>query len=161
MKEFEVQGGNLIKILQSPEEMFLYWDDLLEGYQAMCRNKLQDSVDTFTRRMMTCLFSDKYREGGLHILTSKNGKFLGYGAAYDSTGRCDDHKSMFVYALYSNQKYVKAVQTMLQFAEDTAREFGYKELITTNGRFSGAIFRWYENRMGFKRLCITFRKELL
>lgn len=148
-----------MKVVETPEELETFIDLLQEGYTAICKHKIPDTYEIFMQKILKCVYAWKKSTGGLAIMCSKNGKPLGFGACMGYNGG-QPHKVMLIYAVYSNKKDLSAAKELMDFCEMRAKNFGCQELMAHTGRFSGAVFYWFENTMGFVRHCTTFKKAI-
>lgn len=145
----------------NPQQVLDNWAFFLEGLVEL--NNPQGArgdvhSEAFLKIALTIV--DKGLDFGLvAMLTSVNGKPLGFGMAYDNTEPfCQ--RSAIVYAVYSNKKCPSTTKELLYHAEIWATNNGFKNLHACSRRFSGAGFRLFESIWGFRRVCIVFNKDL-
>lgn len=99
-------------------------------------------------------------DGLVCLLTSKNGKPLGFGCGFSGEdfnfARC-----FYVWQAYSNQKCSTALSELLSFCESYARTLGHDCVKTSTPRMSGAADRLFEDILGFKREFYTYSKSIV
>lgn len=157
MIDFPTDRGNVIKVVETPEELVPFKSFIDEGYTAICEHKIPDTYDVFLQKIISSVYAWKSCTGGLAILCSKNDKPLCYGACLGYPSKV---KTMLIYAVYSNRIQPRVVQDIMFFCEQRAKNFGCQELVAHTGRFSKHVYKWFEDKMGFSRHHITFKKEI-
>lgn len=154
-------SGNLIDRIDTCQALTDAWPLFAEGLENLNdfrRTNANLQVDHFFKVVCRVV---KQREGLVLRVLSKNEKPLGFGVAYGCSTEIYPERICHIYAVYSNGKNSKAISDLLTSCQEWAQKMGFKELQACSSRFSGATFRWFEAKHGFKRAQITFKKELV
>ena len=133
---------------------------LIEGYHAMNKKRkvFEVDVDGFVKTLI-----------GILNTTPKNGIFValdgeeavGYGAAFDDTPAFAPRKELLLWALYVKPKYPGLVVVQLfEAAKQKAKEEGYEVMKAFNSRFTGGMYRLFEDKLGMRRNRIQFNYNL-
>lgn len=157
------KNGNILEVVKTQTALIEEWPFYLEGLVSMNdprRANMRETPDVFLKMMSRIVACSKTDDGCLVVVRSKNGKPLGFGAAFNATGDFSRIKILFIYAVYSNGKNAKTVSDLMEWCEGFAKEHEYNALQAVTGRFSGAAFRWFEGKFGFRRKSLIFQKEL-
>lgn len=161
VRNYRFKSGNYMQIFRDLSDVTANWDFLKEALSEMndpARANMNENDDEFLKTVLHMVHSWPNAAAG--ILRSKSGKPLGFGAIYDSSSRFQNHRTLFVYATYSNGKYKMAVPELLEWTESFARNYGFHEILACTGRINGATFYWFEKKLKFRRRFIVFKKEL-
>lgn len=158
-----MQTGNHTKIITSLEEFLAWWPFLIEGLSVLqdkhAGNNPDITADEFFRHLLHVL-SGGVDYGIIMLLLSKNDKPLGYIVVNDNTYLFQT-KTAVVYAIYSNNKCPSTVHELVHDATLWGRPRGYKCVQATSYRLNGAALRWFERKLGFRRRCIVFEREVV
>ena len=158
------KNGNEIERVDTQDRLLEVWPFFLEGLESLNdsrRANMEETPEKFFKMVSRIVgLSKKVTAGAVVVVKSKGGKLLGFGSGFDATGLFPTHRILFIYAVYSNGKNAKAVEDLMNWCEDYAKEAGFQELQAATGRFSGAAFRWFEGKFGFRRKSLVFRKKV-
>lgn len=108
---------------------------------------------------MLCRVACLGKHGLVCILTSKNGKPLGFGCGF-SAEDFDMNRCFYVWQAYSNGKCHTALSEMLGYCESYARTLGHSKVKTATPRLNGAADRLFTETLGFDREFYTYTKTL-
>lgn len=152
------QSGNRVEEVKDLTSLMKWWDFIASGLADLNdphKGRGDLTVDSLFRNVVYSLSTG----GVVLVLTSKNGKGLAYVIARDNTEPyCQ--KSLLVFAAYSTGKFPHAREQMLEYLEQWAKKHGFAELHAFSRRVNGAAVRWFEQKCGFRRICMGFRKVL-
>ena len=157
-----MNSTNIFTWLKSLSEIQTHWDFFLEGLTNLNdpHGARGDLTPVQFFQMLLYAVEKHPHHGGVGLLTSKNGKPLGYGVVLDNTEPfC--RKSVVVYAVYSNGKCATTTVELLANAERWAREHGFAEMQACSRRINGAAIRLFEKKWKFRRICLVFHKEIV
>lgn len=146
--------------VQTLEQLTVLVPLFLEGYHAMNKRKKVFEVDQdgFIKTLI-----------GILNTTPKNGLFValdgdvpvGYGAAFDDTPAFATRKELLLWALYVRPQYPGLVVVQLfEAAKQAAKEQGYEVMKAFNSRFTGGMYRLFEDKLGMRRNRIQFNYDL-
>lgn len=133
-----------------------------EGWTMITRPECARDVFSWDGFLKTLLHVASLDEcnGAVILFTSCNDKPLGFYVLCDNTEIFSDHRTVLIFAGYSNGKYEQAPLASIDFVEKWARDRGFKEIHAHTRRMTGAAARLYERKLGFTRLSWAFKKEL-
>jgi len=98
-------------------------------------------------------------QGLICLLTSKNDKPLGFGVGFSAVDFNGD-ACFYVWAAYSNAKCKTTLNELLSACEMHAKTLEFNSVKMATPRITGAAFRLFEERLGFSREYITFKKNI-
>jgi hypothetical protein len=160
MTPFVPTTTNKVKVLTTVDEILEHWSFFYEAMVALndpSKARANYTPEEFFNMLVKC--TQLGREGLVLVLTSKNGKPLGCGCAFTGTDFCGE-TCFFVWAAYTTGRCTTALQELMSYAEDYARHIGHKNFRMSTPRINGAAFRLFEDKLGFRRDYITFKKSL-
>ena len=132
----------------------------IEGYQAMNKRKKVFEVDQegFLKTLIGILNTSP--KNGIYVALDDDVP-VGYGAAFDDTPAFAVKKELLLWALYVRPQYPGTVVAMLFDAAKTgAKEQGYEIMKAFNARFTGGMYRLFEDKLGMRRNRIQFNYNL-
>lgn len=132
----------------------------LEGYHAMNKRKKVFEVDQdgFVRTLIGIL--NTLPENGISVAFDGD-EPVGYGAAFDNTPAFAMRKELLLWALYVKPEYPGTVVSMLfDAAKEHGRKHGYQVMKAFNSRFTGGMYRLFEDKLGMRRNRIQFNYNL-
>lgn len=151
---------NLVVRLTSAYDIAENWDFLLLTMEELCdprRARAKYTAESWFN--MLCRVTTLGADGLVCLLTSKNGKPLGFGCGF-SAEDFDLNKCFYVWQAYSNGKCHTALSEMLGYCESYARTLGHKKVKTATPRLNGAADRLFTETLGFDREFFTYTKNL-
>lgn len=157
-----IATSNVFRWLGGLADVEANWDFFREGLASLNdpHGARGDLTELQFFQILLYAIAKHPRQGGVGLLTSKNGKPLGYGIMLEDTEPfCK--RSAVVYAVYSNGKCATTTEELLENAERWARTEGFVELHACSRRINGAAIRLFEKKWKFKRICLVFRKEVI
>lgn len=164
---FNSPANKLLRV-ESYAKLVHYWDFFLEGLTAV-RNDSQDNMpgvgnEEFFKTLISLATGE--RNGTILLLTSKNGKPLGYMVLIDVTLPYGE-KTINCYLAYTNRKCPSTMQELRFEGERWSRENGFKRLqaisyrVKPMPRLSGAIRRYFNRTLGLRERCVVFEAEIV
>ena len=132
----------------------------LEGYHAMNRKKKVFEVDEegFVKTLIGILNTKP--ENGIFVAFD-DGEPVGYGAAFNDTPDFARHRELVLWALYVKPTYPGVVvKELFDAAVTEARHQGYTVMKAFNSRFTGGMYRLFEDKLGMRRNRVQFNYEL-
>jgi len=149
----------VIEEVRTFEQIQENWPFFLEGLNDLNHiSKIEREVPSEEFLKMICRAACG-GAGVVWITKSINNKPLFYGIVLDDTAPFK-HKTLLIYAAYSNKKNNQVTQWTLDRLEAWAKTQGYKELHAFSYRFSKAGYSLFTRIWNFKRKAILFTKEL-
>jgi hypothetical protein len=133
---------------------------LIEGYHSMNKRKkvFEVDVDGFIKTLVGILNTTP--QNGLFVALDGD-EAVGYGAAFDDTPAFAQKKELLLWALYVKPQYPGTVVAMLfDAAKQAAKEQGYEVMKAFNSRFTGGMYRLFEDKLGMRRHRIQFNITL-
>ena len=149
-----------IKPVENLEQMVQCTPLFLEGYRAMNKKRKVFEVDEdgFIKTLLNILNTQP--DNGI-LVAFDDGEPVGYGAAFEETPAFAKRRELLLWALYVKPQYPGTVVTMLfEEAKQVAREQGYQVLKAFNSRFTGGMYRLFEDKLGMRRNRIQFNYNL-
>ena len=140
-----------IRPITSLPELTVLMPLFIEGYHAMCKRKNAFDVDLngFVNTLVK-VFND-YPDSQIIVLFDDDMP-VGYSVGMDDTTSFGLQREMLVWALYVKPQYKgSAVVELFNYGMVEAKRLGYGTLKAFNSRFTGGMFRFYENKLGMKR----------
>ncbi len=154
------QTSNEIVVLREPNEIFARWPFFLEGMLALGdprRANAKYTPENFFNMLIKVV--QMGRAGLVAVLESKNGKPLGFGVGYTAVD-FNEETCFYVREAYTNSKCTTTLNELLHYTESYARGLGHQCIKMSTPRINGAALRLFEEKLGFKRAHISFRKDL-
>jgi hypothetical protein len=147
-----------VVVIKEIQKLFLHQDIIVEAYEVF-RKKVnyEITLDAFYKVLMNIIGSDEH--GAIFLFNNKNGKTVGFAAAYDGTVSYGA-KSMFVYCAYANPKDANVFGFMVSWFSRWCKEHGFVSFAMQTRRSSGAAIRCFEEKYGFKKSAVIFTKEV-
>lgn len=99
------------------------------------------------------------RHGLVCVLTSKNGKPLGFGAGFTAEDFHGD-QCFYVWQAYSNSKCRTALSELQSACDEYARAIGHKVVKTATPRLTQSAVRLFTDVLGYSQEFFTFKKTL-
>lgn len=94
------------------------------------------------------------------IIKSRKGAMLGLISGYAGTDHTGQ-RAFNIYSAWHNQKDQLVISAFLSWLDRWCQQHGYNYYLTETTRSSGASIRCFEQKYGFKRVAITFRRDVL
>ena len=101
----------------------------------------------------------KAPKGVFIVALDDEGNYLGYICGFEQVMSLAT-PVMHMYAIFSNQKQQGVGKFLSHRFDEVAKERGYKVTTLCSARFGGSAFRFFEDRLGYRRVNTTFAKEL-
>jgi hypothetical protein len=133
---------------------------LIEGYHAMNKKRkvFEVDVDGFVKTLVGILNTTP--KNGILLVKDEN-EVIGYGAAFDDTPAFATRKELLLWALYVRSNYPGTVVVQLfEAAKQNAKNQGYEVMKAFNSRFTGGMYRLFEDKLGMRRNRIQFNYDL-
>lgn len=154
-KEFFIERITTFKELEQ------WWPVIVEGLPGLneyAPEKRRISSEYLLQVSLMCI--EMGTEASLFgVITSKNGKPLGWVMVLENTLRFKD-KTCVVFAAYSNGKCPGLTKGVLVQIEKWAKENEFKEIQAMSFSFNGSRFRLFERTWKMRRTAVLFTKEL-
>lgn len=148
--------------LRTLQDILQWWNFLREGVEQINDGQPWDEArlpeETLFKRFLhlTELRDD---EQLMVVFTDELNNPLGYGVAYDSTPRFYK-RTLKIFCGYSNHKSPLFSRQIFNHIEKWAKENNYHFVTFSTARTSGATYRVFERKYKYRRLALTFFKEL-
>lgn len=155
------QTSNQVVRLTRSQDVIQFWEFLKEGLYEF--NKLAigpwralTEGEWLAYLLDTVGVLDRFLIG---VVLSKNGKPLAYGLC-EVRDTFFGEQNLVVVFTYSNEKSYTAPIDLLQAAEEFCKHHGIAKLMAQSRRITSGPIRWFERKLGFRRLSIQFYKEV-
>lgn len=128
----------------------------IEGYAAMNRKKKVFEVDQegFIKTLIGVL--NTTHENAILVAFDEETP-IGYAVGFNDTPAFATSKELLMWALYVKPQYRgDVVVGLFQTGVEFARKKGYSAMKAFNARFTGSVFRLFENKLGMRRHRIQF-----
>lgn len=132
----------------------------VEGYYAMNRKKKVFEVDLegYKKTLLGVLNSQP--QNGI-LVVYQDDQAVGFGVGFDETPSYAQHREMLLWALYVQPQFRgEVVVRLFEDACTEARQLGYSVLKAFNSRFTGGMYRFFEQKLGMRRNRILFNYNL-
>lgn len=157
-----LSNGNRIVEISNYDDFRIHWPFLLEGIQSMRKKAAERSaaltVDEFLK--VTISLSLVAQSGRIMLLTSKNGKLLGYIVLCDNTAKFGP-KTCVVYALYSTCQCPTTVKDLGHAALLWAKSNEYKRVQGCDYRMNNGSKAFFRSKMQMKLVCHVYEAEII
>ena len=148
-----------METIRDHERFIELWPMFHDGLAAMNdRSNLNENEDTYLKQMLCMMAS--WPDGTVAVLKSKNNKPLGFIAGFNATASFGTKKTLFVYALYSNGKYINASRELLDWGRRLARQYDYSVISMETGNLNGGAVQFFTRKLGFTAKRVLFSQEL-
>lgn len=159
MKSYTPYSSNRLVELKTVYDLVGHWNFLQEGMTALNdqkRARANYNAESFLTMLTKVTLMP---EGIVLLLTSKNGKPLGFGCAFSATDFNGD-SCFYVWCVYSNGRCHTCLSELQSHCEDFARRFGHTNIKIATKRNTAAAIRLFEGTLGYAREFLTFCKKL-
>lgn len=143
------------------DDVLRFRDLLVEGWHSLAE-RFDDRSDFNDQSfILRCLDAALCRDNSrqLFVFTSKNNKPLGFILAEDGSEGAE-RTTLFIYAAYSNGKFMNAPSAGIGFVEKWARLAGYSKIRLLSRRLNGSAMRLFRRKLGLKPVGVLFEKTL-
>lgn len=133
----------------------------LEGFEAMNKRRKVFEVDAdgFVKTLIGILNIPE--RNGIVVAFDDDGTAVGYGAAFDETPAYAAKRELLLWALYVRPQYPGVVvKGLFDKAKELAAQNGYQVMKAFNARFSGGMYRLFEDRLGMRRHRVQFNIDI-
>jgi hypothetical protein len=97
---------------------------------------------------------------GIFLLAiSDQGEYLGYVFGYEQVVALIT-PVMHLFSAFSNKKESRVYKFLVDSFDQMSKDRGYSVTTFCTSRFGGSVFRFAEDRLKYRRVNITFAKEL-
>lgn len=149
--------NKLIRIVDT-KSLLKWWPFFKEGIKWLqSKGWFDHSEDIAFKTILT--ITEMGKRGYVAVITSKNGKPLAFGVAYENTPDFYDKRSFLSYITYSNNKDSKAYNSLLDEFKRYAKGEGINILYVSTRRCCGSAIRCF-NSFGFLQDFLIFKMEI-
>lgn len=157
---YEMKSENYVETIRDNESFLTHWPMFAAGLDAMNeRSNMNENFDNYLRQMLCMMAS--WPNGAIGVLKSKNDKELGFTAIFNATPAFLTKKTLYVYALYSNGKYIYTSKELLDWGKRCAREYGYEVMSMETGNLNGGAVQFFTRKLGFTAKKVLFSQEIV
>lgn len=154
-----MKSGNYVETIRDTEKFLEMWPMLIEGLEAMnTRSNMNENVDRYLKQMLCMMAS--WPDGAIAVLYSKNDKPLGFTAIFNATPAFLTRRTLYVYALYSNGKYISTSRELLDWGKRAAKQLGYEVMCMETGNLNGGAVQFFTRKLGFTAKKVLFSQEI-
>lgn len=150
-----------VHTLRNIDDVLEFRDLLVQGWSELSKRfEAPDDFDNQTfivRCLDAALCRDNSRQ--LFVFTSKNKKPLGFVLVEDGSEGVE-RDTLYIYAAYSNGKFMNAPSAAIAFVERWARLAGYVKIRLLSRRLNGSAMRLFRRKLGMKPVGVVFEKKL-
>lgn len=160
---YHFKSGNYIDLVDSVEKIAESSDILLtalEEFNNPRKSNLGEAKEVFIKKVMW--MATHFPESNIPMLRSRNDKPLGFIMCLDGTSHFEPELGiMHVYGAYSTGRYKDTIEEILEWELEFCKLYDYNVLSACGMRFTGSARYWFEEKMGFKRRSIEYRRHVV
>lgn len=142
-------------------DLFLrWWPTVLEGLDELnATQKWEYWHLTPEHFFMAASKAATTEKGIFYIALNQHDEFLGYIFGYEQVVALIT-PVMHLFAAFSNKKESGINKFLVAAFDDEAKRRGYSVTTFCTARFGGSVFRMAEDRLKYRRVNVTFAKQL-
>lgn len=148
------------KLVESLDELMSLMPLFLDGYAAMNKKKKVFEVDIegYTKTLVGVL--NTAPKNSILVLYVDN-EAVGFGVGFDETPAFAKQQEMLLWALYVKPEFRgDLVVRLFEDGVQVAKANGYSVLKAYNSRFTGGMYRFFEQKLGMRRNRVQFNYNL-
>lgn len=148
--------NNKSKELTSVQDVLDNWGFLYAGLLRLRQPNSARETTTTNDFMATLMRIVTSKHGVILLLLSRNNKPIGFAIGE----RLPEPRVIQLLAAYVSDKCPERIRVLQWFFEQWCKDNDYVEIRAFTRRINGSAMRWYEEKLGFKREFVGFKKLL-